>query len=100
MELETRGLFWRLGCHETPVVPFRQPVDDYVESFHARNGFSRDRMLPERSAAFDRELRLLVTPFAPDGIITLHRTNEIVWGQPAPRESSLDHRMKGPGPTP
>lgn len=99
-ELETRGLLRRLGRHETPVVPFRQSVDDYVESFHARNGFSRDRMTPERAAAFDRELRSLVTPFAPDGIITLHRTNEIVWGLPAPRESSLDHPMKGPGPTP
>ena len=87
VELEMRGLFQPLGHHETPLVDFRQSVDDYVESFHARNGFSRDRMAPERAAAFDRALRSLVTPFAPDGIITLRRTNEIVWGHPAPRES-------------
>ena len=98
-ELETRGLVRWLGRHRTPVVPFRQPVDDYVEPFHARNGFSRDRMLPGRAAAFDRELRSLVTPFAADGIITLHRTNEIVWGVPVPRECSPDRSAKGSGPT-
>ncbi len=99
VELETRGLFRRLGRHETPVASFRQSVDDYVESFHARNGCSRDRMRPERAAAFDRRLRSLVTPFAPDGIITRRRTNEIVWGLPAPRQPSSNHPMKGSGPT-
>ena len=100
LELEARGLFRRLGRHQTPESAFRQSVEDYVESFHARNGFSRDRMLPGRAAAFDRDFRSLVTPFAPDGIITLHRTNEIVWGVPVPRECSPDRSAKGSGPIP
>lgn len=83
-ELETRGLFRQLGRYETPVVSFDQRVGDYVESFHARNGFSRDRMTPERAIAFDRRLRLLVEPFATDGMVRIRHVNEIVWGAPGP----------------
>ena len=90
LELESRGLVRWLGRHETPVGSFCQPVDDYVESFHARNGFSRDRMRPGRASEFDRELQSLVTPFAVDGIITLHRTNAIVWGPPVRAYSQTD----------
>ena len=52
--LEQRGL---LDLHErrrTAPVPFRQSVDAYVESFHARSGFSRARMEPQRSSSLTR----------------------------------------------
>lgn len=81
-EIETRGLFRQSGRYATRAVPFFQPVADYVESFHARNGFSRDRMAPGQAAAFDHQLRLLVAPFAADGIVRMKRMNEIVWGVP------------------
>lgn len=83
-ELEARRLFRTLGRYETTVVPFDQSVDDYVESYHARNGFSRDRLAPERAAAFDRRLRLLLEPFATDGMVRIRRVNETVWGAPGP----------------
>lgn len=41
-ELEQRGLFRPLGWHETAPMCFEQPLVDYVESFHARNGLSSD----------------------------------------------------------
>jgi hypothetical protein len=72
---------------ETEPVAFTQSVADYVESFHARNGFSRDRMSPEAAAAFDREAECLVLPFATQGLITLEVTGIIDWGTPAPGET-------------
>jgi len=83
-ELETRGLFQQVGCYETHVSRFDQSVDEYVESFHARNGFSRDRMAPGQAAEFDRQLRSLLIPFESDGTVGVRHTNEIVWGVPAP----------------
>ena len=47
-ELDTRGLFRVEGERRTAPAPFQQPVDAYVESLHARNGFSRDRMTAGR----------------------------------------------------
>jgi SAM-dependent methyltransferase len=83
-ELTRRTLFHSLGQVQTDPVPFTQPVADYVESFHARNGFSRDRMSPEAATAFDTEAEHLVRPFAREGLITLEVTGHIVWGHPAP----------------
>ena len=83
-ELEQRGHFRPLGRVETEPVVFRQSIADYVESFHARNGFSRDRMSREDATAFDSEAERLVLPFARDSHITLEITGVIVWGIPAP----------------
>ncbi|MCD6031325.1 MAG: class SAM-dependent methyltransferase [Thermomicrobiales bacterium] len=83
-ELKRRTLFDTLGQVQTDPVAFTQPIADYVESFHARNGFSRDRMSPQDAAAFDAEAERLVRPFAQDGQIALEITGLIVWGHPAP----------------
>jgi SAM-dependent methyltransferase len=82
-ELEQRALFRPLGQVQTDLVTFTQPIADYVESFHARNGFSRDRMSAEAAAAFDVEAERLVRPFAEDGFIHLEISGLIVWGLPA-----------------
>lgn len=84
-ELATRGLFREVGRVTTGAAAFSQSIDDYVESLHARNGFSRDRMVPDRAATFNRRLRVLVEPFAPDTIVRIRHVNEIVWGHPAPK---------------
>ncbi len=83
-EVEGRGLFRRLGQHETVPVPFVQTIADYVASFHSRNGLSRDRMDPAAAAAFDREVSALVVPHALDGVVELRIVGRVVWGQPAP----------------
>lgn len=83
-ELVGRRLFHERGRCRTAPVPFDQPVAAYVESFHARNGFSRDRMAPEQATAFDAAVAALVAPHAVDGVVRLTVAGEIVWGMPAP----------------
>jgi SAM-dependent methyltransferase len=83
-ELAQRGLFRESGRRKTAPLVFRQTVADYVESFHARNGLSRDRMEPAAAAAFDREATALVAPHAVDGMVTLGVVGQVVWGMPAP----------------
>jgi SAM-dependent methyltransferase len=83
-ELVARALFRPIGQVLTAPAAFTQPVADYVESFHARNGFSRDRMDPADAAAFDTACKHLVSAFAQDGEITLGIVGTITWGAPVP----------------
>ncbi|GAC1396985.1 MAG: hypothetical protein NVS4B12_23950 [Ktedonobacteraceae bacterium] len=81
-ELEKRGLFQKVGEQETQPVPFVQSVDDYIESFHSRNGFSRERMKPEMAAAFDHEAKKILLRNYPDGVISLQVVGNVIWGFP------------------
>lgn len=81
-ELEQRRLFRKTGNHETPPVRFQQPVDSWVESFHARNGFSRDRMDPQQASDCDARLRAAILPYCPEGIVERYITARILWGIP------------------
>jgi len=83
-ELEARGLFATVGARRTAPTPFEQSIDDYIESIHSRNGFSRDRMRPEDAAAFDAGVRELVAPHARGGMLHLEITASVFWGVPAP----------------
>jgi SAM-dependent methyltransferase len=71
-ELATRGLFRESG----------QSVDDYIESIHSRNGFSRDRMTTADADAFDAAVRAAVAPYAEDGLLSLPISGTVVWGVP------------------
>ncbi len=81
-ELEHHGLFRRVGDARTAPVPFAQSIDDYIESYHSRSGFSRERMGPARADAFDREARRTLLQSHGDGILTLQVSGHIVWGLP------------------
>jgi ubiquinone/menaquinone biosynthesis C-methylase UbiE len=81
-ELEKRNLFQKCGEKETAPVSFVQSVDDYIESFHSRNGLSRERMGEEMAAAFDEEVREVVAPSAKEGMLEFRVTGHIVWGIP------------------
>jgi len=81
-ELHRRGLFRESGRRECTQPVFAQHVDDYVESFHSRNGFSRERMSAESARAFDAALRDLVLAHARDGVVTSAITATVVWGRP------------------
>ena len=56
-------------------------VEDYVESIHSRNGFSRDRMGAERAATFDDLVRRTVAPHARDGRLRWPVTALVRWGR-------------------
>ena len=57
-------------------------VDRYVEMFHARNGFSRQRMDAQSATEFDAAVRELVAPYAVDQVLTFNVTTGITWGHP------------------
>jgi hypothetical protein len=88
-ELVRRGLFHPLSTHRSEPEPFHQPVHDYVESYHARNGFSRDRMAPADATAFGREMTAIVLPHATNSMIRLDVVGTITFGIPAPTPADL-----------
>lgn len=81
-ELTSRGLFELVGTQRTAPQAHTLTVEDYIATFHTRNGFSPDRMTPEAREAFDAAVRTLVTPFAKDGRLTGVVQADIVWGRP------------------
>jgi hypothetical protein len=83
-ELVDRQLFRELGRFRTRPVPFAQPVAAYVESFHGRNGFSRDRMSVADATDFDAAVAGLVAPHTVAGKVRLSIAGEVIWGAPAP----------------
>lgn len=83
-ELQQRDLFHPCGTAQTAWVPFAQSVDDYIESFHSANGFSRERMTSSAAAAFDAHLRALVTAHANNGLLHFTVSTQVVWGLPSP----------------
>jgi trans-aconitate methyltransferase len=80
--LVQHGLFNKVGEKTTAPVPFVQSIDDYIESFHSRNGFSRERMEPTQAEAFDREARKILLRTHSDGIMSMQVVANIVWGRP------------------
>ncbi len=76
-QLEQRGLFRRMGSAQTEMIEWRQPVNEWVESIHARNGFSRDRMDPKLAAEADAVFK------------------EIASRHAGGREASIVHRFSG-----
>ena len=81
-ELEERGLFEQQGERRTGFVPLISSVDDYIESFHSANGFSRDRMDPGAASAFDLALREMVLDRLPGGRVESAYAASLVWGRP------------------
>jgi SAM-dependent methyltransferase len=81
-ELEQRGLFKMHGEHETAPVPFRQSVNAWIESFHARNGFSRDRMDTAAAHACDGALREAIAPYSPADVVEQSISARVLWGLP------------------
>jgi SAM-dependent methyltransferase len=89
-ELERRGLFRQLGATRTAPACYAQTIDQYVESFHGRASFARERMAPGAPEAFDAEVRTLVSIYARDRV-ELQVVTEIVWGRPLIRTAEETH---------
>lgn len=81
-ELQSHGLFQPVGVRETQPILFRQSVDARVDSFHAGNGFSRERMGAERAAAFDQEIRQLLVKHYPSGEVEQGVSARVIYGKP------------------
>jgi ubiquinone/menaquinone biosynthesis C-methylase UbiE len=81
-ELTTRNLFEVNGNMETQPTTFTQSLPEYIESFHARNGFSRDRLSGPAAAEFDQRLAEMVTPHLTNNQVHLRVLDVITWGRP------------------
>ena len=81
-ELERRRLFSVVGRRRTAPQEYRMSVNRYVEMFHARNGFSRQRMDAQSAAEFDTAVRDLVAPYTVDQALTFDVSTGITWGHP------------------
>lgn len=83
-QLEERGLFRLLGSAQTDMIEWRQPISEWVESIHARNGFSRDRMDPREAAESDALFAEMATRHADckDGLILHRYAGSLLWGRP------------------
>lgn len=79
---EQHGLFKKVGEITTAPVPFEQSVEDCIESYHSRNGFSRERMTAEEAEAFDREAREILLEAYSDGVVKMQVVASVVWGLP------------------
>ncbi len=80
-ELQRRKLFAVHGKRQTKPIPFVQAIDAYVESFHGRASFSRERMSKADADAFDQAIHGLVAAYSPQ-TVTLSLSADIVWGKP------------------
>ena len=81
-ELTSRHLFAVEGRRDLSGARYRRTIDAYVEDFHSRNGFSRERMDPEQAQAFDAAVRELVSPHADGGVLSLRVAARVAWGRP------------------
>jgi SAM-dependent methyltransferase len=86
--LTQRGLFTIEGEHWTAPVAWEQSIADYIGSFHARTGFSRDRMGAAASQAFDTAAAQILWTICPEGSIPMNMRTRVVWGRPTRAETS------------
>jgi trans-aconitate methyltransferase len=80
-ELEKRHLFTVHGQQATEPFNFVQPIEQYIESWHARNGLSRDKM-GEQAAVFDQEAREIIVSHCQNGRIESEIVGHVTWGKP------------------
>ena len=81
-DTQQQSLFQQVGESTTKPIPFVQSLDDFIESFHSRVGFSRERMGQAQATAFDQEAKKILLKSHSDGTITFQVTARIVWGFP------------------
>ena len=93
-QLAERSLFLEHGREQILEPGFVQSVSSYVESFHSRNGFSRERM-GSAAAAFDRELLSLIERHDMTGSLTATIATTVVWGRPV---TDAEPRLDSPSP--
>ena len=80
--LTRRGLFAVEGESWTEPVSWEQPIADYIGSFHARTGFSRERMGVAASEAFDTAAAQILWTVCPEGKVPMNIRTRVVWGRP------------------
>ncbi len=76
---ESAGLFREVGMVRTGPVAFEQTVAEYIAAFHANSTLTRAHIDAE---GFDAEVRTVVAPHCPDGVVRLTVRSQVLWGKP------------------
>lgn len=79
---EQHCLLRLVGERKTAPIPFTQTIDECIESYHSRSGFSRERLGPTRAEAFTREAGAYLQQRSPDGMVSFQVSGVIQWGIP------------------
>ena len=80
--LEQGNHFKTVGSCITETETFSQKPGEYIASFHARNGFSYDRMGDTAAKEFDDALFILIEPHLKSGLIQGTVQPTVTWGVP------------------
>ena len=86
--LTQRGLFVIEGEAWTAPVAWEQPIADYIGSFHARTGFSRERMGAAASEALNTAAAPILWAICPEGRVPMNIRTRVVWGRPGRSENA------------
>lgn len=82
--LQARGYIDIADSWTSPPMAVSASVHEVIESFHGRNGFSKDRMPPADQRAFADAMRACLSPFADDaGVMRWETTTTLVISRPA-----------------
>lgn len=85
--LAKQGLFQETDRIEVSPITYQRSIDAWIESIHAANGFSRDRMDATLAAEFDAQARKIVAAHCPSGEVEQQVRARIIYGKPlAPDE--------------
>lgn len=83
-ELTSRKAFQQQGEFHTEPVAHQQTIASYIEAFHSRNGFSRERMTAENAQSFDNAMEQKLSDIFPTGRVAFEVVGHVVWGLPVP----------------
>ena len=78
--LAETGLFERVGQVQTPPMPFRQRMVDYIEFLHSTSSLAREWMTREEALAFDRAATEVIAPHNVAGWLDMTVVAEVTWG--------------------
>ena len=76
---ENAGLFESRGSQLTAPVEFVQRVEDFIDAHHAMSTLTRAHI---DAGAFDAEVRALLAPYCPDGLLRRSIRGQVDWGRP------------------
>jgi SAM-dependent methyltransferase len=78
---EAAGLFTTVGETFTPPEELPQPLEEYLDAFHAMSSLTRARMGAASAEAFDAEVRALLRPYLVEGRVPLQFQGHVLWGR-------------------
>jgi SAM-dependent methyltransferase len=87
--LQEAGLFDPRGHEVIGPISWTPTINEYIEWRHSQNGFSRERMRPERIAEFHAAVRARIAQQLDEGSVTMQdgrlqgrAFNTVIWGRP------------------